>query len=400
MVTTSKRFSPPGRNSRGRMTGRSSPRGISPARVALATLAAGDGLYRAGIPGYTSNFSRDSLIYGFLADDIDAIRAQLEFSARHQGRRADPSTGEEPGKIHHEYPGVRQNDLWTTYDACDTTALFLVAIADLAERGQRDLLRQYRDNVERALEYVSSHLIDDVFHEDSRQANAERFALTVTYWKDSELNLPVLLSVPGYPIAYSLVHFQYAAALRALGDATGSTELAGRADVLVDRGLATFWQDDHFRVATRGTTTVADGPSSDSLHALLYLDPGDIGRPDAMKIVGYSEQLVCGWGYLPALPLSGTVDPYHTRYVWVHEQALLHEAARRHGLDRPQHVAARILPAFDAGFPELVDPTEGPTTAGNPTQLWAVGAYLYFERQKAQATHGQAVAAAPLVEES
>ena len=384
------------------MTSRSGPCNGPPVGVALAKLAKADGLYRAGLPGYESNFSRDSLVYGFLADDVAALRAQLAFSARHQGRRADPDTGEEPGKIHHEYPGVRQSNLWTTYDACDTTALFLLAIADLVNRGQKDLLRRYRSNIERALEYVFSHLIDDVFHEDSRRADADRFALAVTYWKDSELNLPDPHSPPGYPIAYSLVHFQYKAALKAIGDATRSSELLAWANSLTQRGLATFWEGDHFRVATRGTTTVADGPSSDSLHTLLYLDPEDIPRSDAMKIVAYSEQLVCRCGYLPALPLSESVDPYHTRYVWVHEQALLYEAARRHELEWAQQISARILPAFRNGFPELVDPTaKKPATAGNPTQLWSVGAFLYFERHATHTMrHRASAAASPPIKES
>jgi glycogen debranching enzyme len=365
----------------------------STSRVALAGLASGDGLYRAGLPGYTSNFSRDSLIYGLLADDMHALGAQLEFSARHQGQATDARTGEEPGKIHHEYPGVRQGDLWTTYDACDTTALFLLALADLVTRGERALLRQYRSNVARALEYVSDHMVDGVFYEDTSQSGADRFALKVTYWKDSELNLEDPRSTPGYPIAYSLVHFQYKAALRALGDATASTELAGWADLLVRRGLEAFWDGDHFRVAIRGSEAVADGPSSDSLHALLYLDPGEIDSADAMKVGAYSEQLACNWGYLPALPLSEDVDPYHTRYVWVYEQAMLHQAARRHRLERPLAVAARVLPAFDSGFPELVDPADGSVAVGNAMQLWSVGAYLYFERDKTQTAHSPTVPA-------
>jgi hypothetical protein len=39
-----------------------------------------------------------------------------------------------------------------------------------------------------------------------------------------------------------------------------------------------------------------------------------------------------------------------------------------------------FLPAFDSGFPELVDPSDGSTTVGNQTQLWPVGAYLDFDR--------------------
>src|SRR5690242_4963430 len=85
-------------------------------------------IYQAADPGYTANFSRDSLTYALLAEDLRALRAQVEFSARHQGRRRDSETGEEPGKIHHECPGVQMRGLWTTYDACDTTALFIIGL--------------------------------------------------------------------------------------------------------------------------------------------------------------------------------------------------------------------------------------------------------------------------------
>ena len=44
-----------------------------------------------------------------------------------EGTKVDANTGEEPGKIHHELPGVRLRNMITTYNACDTTALFLIA---------------------------------------------------------------------------------------------------------------------------------------------------------------------------------------------------------------------------------------------------------------------------------
>ena len=358
--------------------------GVEPA-VALATLRHRDGLYQAGIPGYTSNFSRDGFTYGLLANDLDALRAQLRFSARHQGQRADPETGEEPGKIHHELPGVRQDGLWTTYDACDSTALFLLAIAHVAAHGGDDLQRRYRSCIERALEYLRSHLIDDVFHEDTRQSDADHFALKVTYWKDSELNLPGPEKAARYPIAYALVHFQYVAALRAMADLMESTELANQADSLTERGLEAFWRGDHFAVAVRGDAVVADATSSDSLHTLLFLEPGTIDSGRLALVEPYSEPLATPFGYLPALPVAADVDPYHTRYVWVHEQALLYAAANRHGLRRAMEIAARVMPAFEHGFPELIDPENGSPIAGNRTQLWSVGAYLYFERSGSRA---------------
>ena len=165
----------------------------------------------------------------------------------------------------------------------------------------------------------------------------------------------------------------------------GSAELANKADSLTQRGLAAFWRRDHFAVAVRGNTDVADAISSDSLHTLLFLDPGELDS-SRLELVGrYSEELATPFGYLPALPAAAGVDPYHTRYVWVHEQALLYAAARRHDLRRPMEIAARVIPAFEYGFPELIDPEDGSPIAGNRTQLWSIGAYLYFERSWSRA---------------
>ena len=45
-------------------------------------------------------------------------------------------------------------------------------------------------------------------------AEADRFALRVTYWKDSVINNGS--EEPQYPVVYTLPHFQNAAALKAI----------------------------------------------------------------------------------------------------------------------------------------------------------------------------------------
>jgi hypothetical protein len=336
-------------------------------------------LYQAADPGYTANFSRDSLTYALLADDVHALRAQVEFSARLQGRRRDPETGEEPGKIHHEVPGVQMRGLWTTYNACDTTALFLIGLAHLAHRGDLSIAQRYRDSLERAVEYIGEHLVDDVFHEDPGRCGADRFALKVTYWKDSELNVRGESREPTYPVAYALAHFQAKTAVRAAARLTGSRELRAKAEAMTRRGFEMFWRGEHFAVAIQGDGTAVDPPSSDSLHSLLFLDADEIPADAARGVVEHSEQLATAVGYLPGLALAPGGDDYHTRWVWVHEQALLHAAARRHSLDRAEEVAERIVPSLAVGFPELIDPDTG-KPGGNPTQLWSIGAHVYFER--------------------
>ena len=113
-----------------------------------------DSVYQAALPGYAANFSRDSFTYGLLADDLHALRAQLELSSRHQGRHPDPETGEEPGKIHHELPGVAMRGLWTTYNACDTTSLFVIAMSHLSHRGDRGVVARFGESLDRAIEYL------------------------------------------------------------------------------------------------------------------------------------------------------------------------------------------------------------------------------------------------------
>lgn len=122
----------------------------------------GTALYRAAFPGYPSNFSRDSFLYGMLSGDTEALRAQVQHSARHQGTTIDPLTGEEVGKIHHELPGVFINDQYSTYNACDTTALFLLALTSLYEAGDKSVLSRYSTNIDAGVAYIQSHVHDNL----------------------------------------------------------------------------------------------------------------------------------------------------------------------------------------------------------------------------------------------
>lgn len=358
---------------------------MSRSKNALQKLAADQpNLYYAALPGYARNFSRDSLTYGLLADDIHALEAQVAFCAKMQGSKSDPITGEEPGKVHHELPGVEMRGKLTTYNACDTTALFLLAIARLAKRGNRTVLDEHQAAILRAVQYILSHIRDGIFYEDVRQSGAERFALKVTYWKDSELNADK--KEPAYPAVYSLAHFQNKAALQEIGQAMHRQDWQDAATRMLQRGLEELWAGDHFITALDGDGHRIDAPNSDSLHALLYIEPEEIGQEKARAIEQYSEQLTTTRGYLPAIPQVTQTDTYHTKFVWVHEQALLHAAASRHGLRRAQAVAARVMPALGHGFPELLDPSNNFEGTGNPIQLWSVGAYLYFKRLEAKTT--------------
>jgi len=332
-------------------------------------------LYRAAFPGYPSNFSRDSFLYAMLAGDIEALQAQVQHSARYQGTITDPLTGEEVGKIHHELPGVFINDQYSTYNACDTTALFLLALTSLYKAGDETVLSRYSTNINTGVAYIQSHVHDNLFYEDPKLAGASRFGLKVTYWKDSVINGEQ--ENPRYPIVYTLPHFQNAAALKAIGRATDQPQLIQFGEAMVQAGIDQLWAEDHFIVARDGDGVTIDPPSSDSLHALLYIEPSSLPDTYAQRIEQYMNQLKTKAGFRTGIPSGDIDDDYHTRYVWTHEQALLHAAASRHDLDKAAFISAQITDSL-ATFPELVDPINGYSPAGNAPQLWAVGARKYF----------------------
>ncbi|MCX6728710.1 MAG: hypothetical protein NTV39_03000 [Candidatus Saccharibacteria bacterium] len=336
----------------------------------------GKRLFMAAYPGYPGNFSRDSLIYGMLSGDPKALRAQVKFSAKHQGKRLNSITGEEPGKIHHELPAVVMNNKSSAYNACDTTALFLLAISNLYNAGHEEVLGLYAKNIKAGLEYIENHVHDGLFYEDPCYSGASDYALKVTYWKDSEMNDKELK--PCYPIVYSLAHFQNAAAVEAIGQALHRSDLVDISRNMMDKGVEHLWAGDHFIVARDGNGISIDPFSSDSLYCLLYINPDNIPEGYAESVENYMKMLETRAGYLTGIACKDGIDDYHTRYIWTHEQALLHAASKRHSLDKSAQVAARITDFIDT-FPELIDPTCGFKPAGNQPQLWAVGASQYFE---------------------
>ncbi len=338
----------------------------------------GTSLYHAAYPGYQSNFTRDSVLYGLLAGDVGALLDQVAYSSEHQGKRSDSETGEEPGKIHHEFPSGQWRGRPTVYNACDTTAMYLIAIATLLDKGHSELIAKYERSIRLALKYIRTHLKDNLFFESPALCGASSFAVRVTYWKDSVLNGPY--EEPTYPIIYSLVHFQNAYALRVIGRVTNKPSLIKLGDSMVRTGIEQLWDKDHFIVARDGEGIVIDAPSSDSLHALLFIEPSDLPEGYSLCIEQYMRKLETRAGYRSGIPVSKSDDDYHTRYVWTHEQALLNSAAAKHGLEEAASISARIVDYLET-LPELIDPSHDYSPAGNAPQLWVVGAAKYFNNR-------------------
>jgi glycogen debranching enzyme len=341
-------------------------------------------LYNAGLPGFPRVFFRDSIISGLLMDDANLIRNNLIYSALRQGTKSDPHTGEEKGKIFHESPGVVINGLSTEYNACDTTALFLLGHEHYAlSTGDPSLKERQRENLLKAVEYIRSHIIDGVFYENPRLSGANRFALKVTYWKDSDM-VQRENGMPAYPVAYFLAHAINLAGIRSASRLLESEELRTLADQMKE-SMHKFFDPDkkRFYIAIDAQGPV-ESVSSDMLHALFYLEQGDLTEEETAAIAGIAAELETPAGYLTLSRRSwnDVADQYHARTVWPFEQAIINNGARKFGLEMIVEGSGRIMSHLDTNPEILVISADGIKKGGCDPQLWTIAAKRYFERAR------------------
>ncbi len=363
-------------------------------------------LYHAGLRQHQVKFGlfgRDLLTTARLLREPGFMRDALRFVADTLGMKADPITGEEPGRGIHEYSHVEMRGYVTCYNAIDVTSLFLVTAHEyFAATHDMSLVNELADQLALALRFMKEHLVNGLFVEDPAYTSASQYALRATYWKDS--CLPGRID-PAYPVTYTLVQAQAVAAFRAaaaLAQVTlriraSSRDLSLLALVTRDTLFQQLWDPvlDVPLIAQdqRGGIT---GISSDMLHMLAYLEPGDIDKCHLLAIEQASQQLITPCGYRTYAYGQTAYDPhaYHLGAIWPFEQAIIALGAMRHGLDHVQEVANRVIDVLEAeGFPELVywsggSPIENALAVpgqGCDLQLWTLAvpsALLALEESK------------------
>lgn len=341
--------------------------------------------YMAGMPSYARNFSRDTLLAGIIANDAALLYDQLQVSCSHQGKETQALTGEELGKIHHEYPGVIwRTPYFTTYNACDTTALYLIGIEALWHLDHEiadGFMREHKKSIFSALEYLNNHIRDAIFWEFP-PAGAPQFSLHITYWKDSIIPDPRGSKEPAYPVAFALVQFQVARALLAASMLLSRDDLARKADEMFKAGIAKFITKDSFCILQDAMYRL-EQPSSDELHSLAYIPQSYIPLLPTKAIMARAESLVTPAGIACSprdigLNLS---DTYHGYKVWPFEQALIHYGCRKFGFDSLAHMTERCKSYVGEGQ-ELLALLPAIAPAGNGRQLWSVAAKIYFSDKR------------------
>jgi glycogen debranching enzyme len=331
---------------------------------------------------------------------VDLAGGTLRTLARRQGRRHDPATEEQPGKILHE---IRRGALTERgdlppcyYGSVDATPLFVVLAHEAWSWGlPTDQVEALLPNVEAALTWIAEHgdADGDGFLEHTRP---EGRGLTNQGWKDSRDGIrfadgriaeaPMALSeVQGYAFAAAV---RGADLLEAYGR-PGVRRWRAWAAALRERFRDRFWIDHpdgpYPAVALDGDKRRVDSVASNMGHLLFT---GILDDDEAALVAARltSPALNSGWGLRTLSADNGGYNPlsYHCGSVWPHDTAIAAWGLARHGQSDACAALLRGLvraaPSFDYQLPELLSgvaasrsPVPVPYPAACRPQAWAAG---------------------------
>ncbi|MFP5218413.1 MAG: glycogen debranching N-terminal domain-containing protein [Actinomycetes bacterium] len=370
----------------------------------------GRAVVAAGAPWFMTLFGRDSLLTSWMALPLELGLAidTLDTLAALQGRRVDPLTEEEPGRILHELrrgPDATEALGGTHYyGTVDASPLFVLLLAECWRWGASD------DAVRRLLPAADAALRWATTYGDRRgdgflsYRRATDRGLLHQGWKDS---FDAVTDAAGRPaeLPVSVCEAQaylYGALLAradladALEDGRGAASLRQQAAALRERFVARFWLPHGLPAqALAGPEgRRIDALASNAAHCLWT---GLLDDVQAAQLVRHLAALDSGFGLRTLAPGMASFNPmcYHNGSVWPHDTALAVAGLARYtdvpgATELAQWLATGVVDAaaaFGGRLPELYcgfdrsefDPPVAYPTSCSP-QAWASAAPLLFVR--------------------
>lgn len=357
-------------------------------------------------------FGRDSLLTAWMSLPLDVGLSvgTLQRLADAQGRRVDPLTEEQPGRIMHEIRrGPASTDVLggsVYYGSADSTPLFVMLLAECWRWGADEgAVRALLPAADAALSWAARYgdRDDDGFIEYKRATDR---GLLNQGWKDS---FDAITDAAGHradaPIALCEVQAYQYAALRAraeLADAFGepatAKRLRDRAATLKKRFAEKFWLPDrgYYALALDGDKRPVDSLTSNVGHCLWAGIATDEHAARLVEKLGTSE-MDSGFGLRTLAADMGAYNPmsYHNGSVWPHDTAIAVAGLLRYrhvpgAVELAERLALGLLDAADAfggRLPELfcgfhrsqfASPVPYPTSCS--PQAWASAAPLLLVR--------------------
>jgi glycogen debranching enzyme len=325
----------------------------------------GEKVISAGIPWYSTVFGRDSVITSLQALPLQPQIAidTLRYLARRQGRREDPYTEEQPGKILHE---LRRGEMARSgeiphvpyYGSIDATPLWLILLHETWRwTGDTALVRELLPNAERALEWIDrfGDQDGDGFVEYARTSEQ---GLVNQGWKDSGNGVPfpdgqlpeppiALVEVQGYVYDAKL---RMAELYRHVGQTERAAKLRREAAELRNRIRSAFWLEKLgiFALALDGRKRPIPTATTNAGHLLWSRVPSpEVARRLASRFL--EPDFFSGWGVRTLSAAHPVYNPmsYHNGSIWPHDNAILVLGMALHGHARAALPIVRAL--FEAG---------------------------------------------------
>lgn len=366
----------------------------------------------AGAPWFMTLFGRDSLLTAWMALPLDAGLAvgTLQQLAALQGRRVDPITEEQPGRILHEIRrGPASIDVLggaIYYGSVDATPLFVMLVAECWRwGGDEAAVRSLLPAADAALAWAERYgdRDGDGFIEYQRATDR---GLINQGWKDSfdgindatghTADPPIALcEVQGYHYAALLARAELA---ESFGDTARAARLYDRAQALRAKFLEAFWLPRHgwYAVALDGRKHPVDALTSNIGHCLWTGIPTDEHATTIVERLA-GKEMDCGFGLRTLATTMGAYNPmsYHNGTVWPHDTAIAVAGLLRYrhvpgALALAQRLTTGLLDAADAfgtrlpelycGFPrsQFRSPIPYPTSCS--PQAWSSAAPLLLLR--------------------
>ena len=363
------------------------------------------GYIQAGAPRFRGLFGRDSLIVAWQLINYDPSIAEktLLTLASLQGTKEDIKTGEEPGKILHEYyPEETPDDWWKehkeqigwlkrgkpVYMSIDSTPLFLIVFYIYLQKTKKyDLAKELQENIKSAIKWMIDYgdKDKDLFLEYEQTSPEGLFHQA---WKDS--NMHQLEMKP--PIAIVEVQgYQYLALTvgsKMITNKNLAEKCIDRAKKLKTKFNKKFWskKNNFYILALDKDKKPIDRITSNPGHLIFT---GIVTKNKTDKIVKrlFQKDMLTKYGIRTYSSKEKEFETlsYHMGTVWPHDNWIIAQGLRQKGYNKEYNkIKNSILKAKkEIGFlPELY----GVDTNNNIVkyrdacypQAWASGSVLSF----------------------
>jgi glycogen debranching enzyme len=333
-----------------------------------------DAVVAAGAPWFMALFGRDSLLTSWMAISLArGALGTLRTLARFQGRRVNPMTEEEPGRILHEVRlgmdlSLHLGGQSVYYGTVDATPLFVMLVDEALRWGAPQAeIDALMPAVDAGLDWMRTYADSDGdgFLEYKRSTDR---GLVNQGWKDSHDAVSYADGdIPRAPIAVAEVQGYAYAAYRArahLADVAGDAQTARtwsqRAALLSAAFDEAFWMPElnRYAFALDHDKRQVDALVSNMGHCLW----SGIARPERACAVAdalLGPDLFTGFGIRTLGSTMRAFNPvsYHNGSVWPHDTTISADGLARYGLmDHAMRVIDALLDAsvaFGGRLPEL-----------------------------------------------